>query len=135
VRAEATSKTVQEQIRQNPLWKQKITSQKLNISFFFNDAATTEIYTTAHLHSNGHLLTPALKEIRRTRANRLLQWHAENGHGNILFTDEKIFTIKEQYNNQYNKIYAQTSLEVRSEGAGGHHPSYIMAWWGVSHRG
>ena len=90
---------------------------------------------TAHLRSNGHLLTPALKEIRRTRANRLLQWHAENGHGNILFTDEKIFTIAEQYNNQYNKIYAQTSLEVRSEGAGGHHPSYIMAWWGVSHQG
>jgi hypothetical protein len=32
--------------------------------------------------------------------------------------DEKIFTIKEQYSHQNNKIYAQTSLEVRSEGAG-----------------
>jgi hypothetical protein len=42
----------------------------------------------------------------------------ENGHENILFMDEKIFTIEEQYNNQNNKIYAQMSLEVRSEGAG-----------------
>ena len=65
----------------------------------------------------GHLLTPALKEIRRTRAKCLLQWHAENRHKNILFKDEKIFTIEEQRNNQY-KIYTQTSLEVRSEGAG-----------------
>jgi hypothetical protein len=46
-----------------------------------------------------------------------------------------MFTIEEQYNNQNNKIYAQTSLEVCSEGAGGYHPSYIMVWWGVSHQG
>jgi len=72
---------------------------------------------TVHLCSNGDLLTPALKEIRQTRA-RLLQWHAENGHKNILFMDEKIFTIEEQYNDQNNKIYAQTSLEVCSESAG-----------------
>jgi len=72
----------------------------------------------AHLHSKGHLLTPALKEIRRTRAKLPLQWHAENGHENILFTDEKNITIEEQYNNQYNKIHAQTSLEVRFEVAG-----------------
>jgi hypothetical protein len=26
-------------------------------------------------------------------------WHAENGHENILFMDEKIFAIEEQYNN------------------------------------
>jgi hypothetical protein len=52
---------------------------------------------TAHLRSKGHLLTPALEEIRRTRAKRLLQWHAENGHENILFTGEKFFTIEEQY--------------------------------------
>ena len=71
----------------------------------------------AHLRSKGHLLTPALKEIRRTKAERLLQQHAENGHENILFTNEKFFTIEEQYNNQ-NKIYAQTSHEVHSEGAG-----------------
>jgi hypothetical protein len=70
-----------------------------------------------------HLLNHALKEIRRTRAERLFQWHSENGHENILFTEEKIFTIEEQYNNQNNKIYAQKSLEVRSEGAGRPSPS------------
>jgi len=89
----------------------------------------------AYLHSKGHLLTPALKEIQQTRAKHLLQWHAENGHKNILFMDEKIFTVEDQYNNQYNEIYAEMSLEVHSEGAGGHNPSYIMVWWGVPIRG
>ena len=60
----------------------------------------------APLRSKGHLLTPALKEVRRTTAERLLEWHAESGHENVVFTDEKVFTIEEQYNNQYNKIYA-----------------------------
>jgi hypothetical protein len=69
-----------------------------------------------------------LKKIRRTRTKRLLQWHAENGHGNILFKDEKIVTIEEQCNNQYIQIYVQTSLEVYSEGAGGHRPSFVMVW-------
>jgi hypothetical protein len=32
--------------------------------------------------------------------------------------DGKFFTNEEQCNNQNNKIYAQTSLEVHSEGAG-----------------
>jgi hypothetical protein len=72
----------------------------------------------AHLRSKRHLLTPPLKMIRRTSAERLLQWHDKKGHENILFTDEKISTIEEQYNHQNNKIYAQTSLEVHSEGAG-----------------
>jgi hypothetical protein len=70
-----------------------------------------------------------LKEIRLRRAKRLLQWHAESGHENILFTFEKIFTIEEQLNNQYNKIYAEKSLVVRAEGAGDHHPSYVMFHW------
>jgi hypothetical protein len=45
----------------------------------------------APLRLKGHLLTPALKEIRWTRAKRLLQWHAENGHENNLFRNEKNF--------------------------------------------
>jgi hypothetical protein len=58
--------------------------------------------------------TPPYSCFEGTRAEHLLQWHAEYGHENILFMDQKIFTIKEQYNNQNNKIYAQSS----SEGAG-----------------
>jgi hypothetical protein len=90
-----------------------------------------------HRRSGGHILTPALKEIQQTRAHRLLQWHAENGNENI-FMDEKLFTIEEQYNHQNNKIYAQMSREVKGNVPrvqGGHHPSYVMVLWEMSHQG
>jgi hypothetical protein len=83
----------------------------------------------AHRRLKGHHLTPALKEIRRTRAERLLQWHAKNGLENILFMDEKIFTIKEQFNHQNNKNYAQMSCEVKKNVPRvqrGHHPFCVM---------
>jgi len=103
VRAVAAIKTVRERIRRNPLWKQKIMSQKLNISTLFRD----DLHMRAPLRSKGHLLTAALKAVRWTRAKRLLQWHVGNGCKNILFTDEKIYIIDEQPKNQNNKIYAQ----------------------------
>jgi hypothetical protein len=83
----------------------------------------------AYRRSVGHFLTPALKEIRQTKTECLLQWHAKNGLENILFTDEKIFTIEEQYNRQNDKIYAQTSREAKEKFPRvqtGHHPSYVM---------
>ena len=69
-------------------------------------------------HEGAPLLkgTPPYSCFEGTRAEHLLQWHAEHGHENILFMGEKFFTIEEQYNR--NKIYAQTSLEAHSEGAG-----------------
>ena len=74
-----------------------------------------DLHMRAYWRLKGHLLTHTLKEIRHTRAQRLLQWHTENGHENILFADQKIFTIKEQYNHQNNKIYAQTSREAKEK--------------------
>jgi hypothetical protein len=44
----------------------------------------------------------------------LMDKNAENGHENILLTDEKIFTIEEEYNNhQNNKVYAQSPVRRR----------------------
>jgi hypothetical protein len=62
-------------------------------------------HTRVQRPSKGQILTPALKVIQQTKAERLLQWHAKNGHKkhSLLFKDEKIFTIKEQYNHQNNK--------------------------------
>ena len=45
VRAEAAIKIVQERIRRNPLWKQKIMSRELNISTQSSRASSGTIYT------------------------------------------------------------------------------------------
>jgi hypothetical protein len=79
-----------------------------------------------------------LKANRWIRAERLLQWHTENGEENILFMDEKLFNIEEQYNHQSNKIYAQTSREVKENVLRvhtGHHHFYVVVWCEVSHQG
>jgi hypothetical protein len=137
LRAQATIRTVQEWIRRNLLWKQKIMSRVLNIFIqsmlcFIRGGQSV----TVHYLSKGHILTPALKVIRWTSADCLLHWHTEKRHKNILFMDEKIFNIEEQYKYQSYKIYVQTSREVKENFLRvhkGHHPSYIMVWWKVSH--
>jgi len=135
----AAIKTVREPIRRNPLRKQKSLSRELNVSpRSMSRIIRDDLQMRAYRRSMGHLLTPALKEIRQTRTERLLQWQAENGREDILFTDEKIFTIEEQYNRQDDKIYAQTSHEVNEKVLsvqGGRHSSYVMVWGGVPTRG
>jgi len=89
----------------------------------------TDQCVRVHHHSKGHILTPTLKAFWQTRAERLLQWHSEDGHENILFTDEKIFTIKEQYKHQNNKIYAQMFHEVKENVPrlqGSHYPFCVI---------
>ena len=125
VRDVAAIKTVREQIHWKPLWKQKIVSQKLNISTQSSHASSGTIYTW-----------------KRTSAQRdtslLLLWRRSNeqeqsvSSSGMLRTGTKTSsswtrkssTIEEQCNNQNNKIYAQSSLEVHSEVAG--RPSHFL---------
>ena len=132
---EAAIKTIIERICWNPLWKKEIVSWKLNILNHSSRSSSGMTYTRAHLSSKGHLLTPHLKDIRRTRTKRSLQWHVENGHKNILFRGGEMFTIQEEFNKQNYKIYGQASLQVHYENAESHHPTHVMVWWSVSHQG
>jgi len=90
---------------------------------------------TAHLRSKGHLLTPALKKVWRTRAECLLQWHAANGHENILFTDEKFFTSRSSITTRTTRYIFKCPLRCILSVQGCHHTSYVMVCWGVSHQG
>jgi len=54
---------------------------------------------------------------------------------NILFADEKIFTVEEKFNKQNYRLYARSSLEVKEKVSSvqlGHHPAQVMVWWRVS---
>ena len=98
------------------------------------------INVTPHQGPSTHKSAPPLKGTHPYSCSEgdPTQWHAKNRYENILFKDEKIFTIEEQYNNQNNKIYAQTSCEVKKNiprVQGGHLPSYVTVWWEVSHQG
>ncbi|KAL4153798.1 hypothetical protein QTP88_001631 [Uroleucon formosanum] len=92
----------------------------------------------AYRRSAGQRLTDALRQIRTTRAKKLLKRYAKNGHRQILFTDEKIFTVEEKFNRQNDRVYAHNSREAAEKiqrVERGHHPASVMVWWGVSYEG
>lgn len=56
----------------------------------------------------------------------------------MLFTDEKIFTIEEEYNSQNTRMYSKYFAELNdNEKFAFHqlHPEYLMVWAGVSCKG
>jgi len=70
-----------------------------------------DLHVTAHLRSKGHLLNPALKEMDKSKAFPSVARQE-------LATKQPLHR-QENFHHQgaANKIYAQTSLEVRTEGA------------------
>jgi hypothetical protein len=137
VRAEAAIKTVQERICQN-LPKSTLEADHVlraeHIDPIKSCLIREILHMRAHLCSKGHLLTPALEEIRWTRAERLLQWLTENGHKNILFTRNfspsrsSITTRTTRF-----KLIRPLRCVLRVQVC--HHLSYIVVWWEVSHQG
>ncbi|XP_045536677.1 uncharacterized protein LOC123721594 [Papilio machaon] len=92
----------------------------------------------AYRRYTGHALNQSLQLKRVDRSKRLVSRYAGERHRNILFTDEKIFTIEEHYTNQNDNVYAHSSKEaaqVVGKVKRGHHPASVMVWWGVSYQG
>ena len=129
MRSKAAIKSARERIRRNPLRKQKSLSRRLNISpRSMSRLIRDDLHIKAYRRSKRHLFTPALKEIRHTRTERLLQWHAEKGDENSHLKDEKIFTSRSS-TSQNDNIYVQTSREAKDKVPRvqrGHHPFYVM---------
>jgi len=79
VRAEAAIKTVRGQIRpKSALETEDHVPRAEHIDPIKSCLIRDDLHTTAHLRSKGNPLTPALKEIRRTRADCLLQYRTQD---------------------------------------------------------
>jgi transposase len=130
---------VRARIRRNPIRKQKILSREMKIPpRTLSRIIKEDLSLGAYRRYTGHTLNQSLKEKRVERSKCLLSRYAHEKYKNILFTDEKIFTIEQHYNKQNDKVYAHDSREAK-EIVGrvqrGHHPAYVMVWWGVSYLG
>lgn len=113
VRTPRKVKAVEARIRRNPLRKQKIMVKEMEISpRSMSRLIRDDLGMRAYRRSTGHLLTPALREIRMKRSKQLLSRYAGEAHRNILFTDEKIFTVEESFNRQNDRVYARNSKEA-----------------------
>ena len=82
-----------------------------------------------------HHLTPTLRQKRFERSKKLLARLAVGAENNILFSDEKIFTVEESHNSQNDRILAPSSKDIRDEKKfidRVQKPQHLMVWAGVS---
>uniref|UniRef100_A0A7I4YUP3 DDE_3 domain-containing protein n=1 Tax=Haemonchus contortus TaxID=6289 RepID=A0A7I4YUP3_HAECO len=89
-----------------------------------------------HLHdrafkrSRGHFLSEQAKLKRKDRSQQLLHRFQEDRHREILFTDEKVFTVEQVLNKQNDRIYAKSKpKDVIQRKA---HPLSLMVFAGIS---
>lgn len=139
VRTPKAIKAVKKRIDRKPLRKQKILSREMQISQkSMSRIIKEDLGLSAYKRHTGHLLTAALKEKRKRKSKALLSRYAKNAHRQILFTDEKIFTVEESFNKQNDRVYARSSREASQlipRVQRGHHPASVMVWWGVCYDG
>nr|AEO90418.1 putative MhmaT1 transposase [Misgolas hubbardi] len=139
VRTARVVKAVASRIRRNPVRSQAVMDRELNISrVSMSRVLRSNLGLRAYRRRTGHFLTPQLMQQRVLKARRLLKRFAHNHHRQILFSDEKIFTIEESFNSQNDRVYASTSQEAQDIAPRimrGHYPASVMVWWGVSYEG
>ena len=80
----------------------------------------------------GQLLSDDVKNLRVTRAKKLLRRFANDRHRRILFTDEKWFNVEQSHNSQNDRIWRRNPLPPelkiveRTQ-----KPKQVMVWAGV----
>lgn len=90
----------------------------------------------AHQRNTSLSLTEGLRQIRATRAKKLLQQFAKNDYQQILFTDEKMFTVKEKFNRSNDRAHSpRDPAEKTQRGERGYHPALVTVWWRVTFEG
>jgi transposase len=81
-----------------------------------------------------HFLSEPAKKKRRERCRALLKRCDNDGYKNILFSDEKLFTVEQAYNRQNDRIWSKRvplkSKRVRQRVM---KPKSVMVWAGVGH--
>ena len=129
-------KVVREQIRRNPRRSMRKMASTIKISHrSVQRIVRDHLGMKSFKRKNAHFLTEKIKEKRLVRSKGLLQRHAIHGINNILFTDEKLFTIEESSNRQNDRIISHSSDTIPEEVryvTRIQKPLSVMVWAGVS---
>ncbi len=139
VRTPAVIKAVKARIQRNPKRKQKLLALQMGLSrTTVKRVLNEDLGLRAYRRKTGHRLNARLMDLRLKRCRALLKRYAGKKYREILFSDEKIFTVEESYNKQNDKVYAHSSEEASNRiprVQRGHFPSSLMVWLGVSYWG
>ncbi len=112
-----------------------ITSLEMNLSSRTIFECFQRRLGSPSLCTRRHLFNTRWRITRLKILKKLLWVYGINFFKNILFMDEKILTKEQKFNEQNDKVYAQTSYKAEAKVPriqGGHHTSSVTVWWEVS---
>ena len=128
---DAKIKQVRERVRRNPERSMRQMAKQLQISQSSLGRITKDyLNLTAYKKNPAQLLSQASKQKRKDRCKDLLARFANNAHLNIVFTDEKIFTVQQHHNVQNDRVYASSKPNITIQKAA--HPLSVMVFAGIS---
>jgi len=131
-------KKVALRIKRNPMRSMRKMAREMSVS-----EGSMRNIVKQHLHlkslkrKHAQFLTPRTRQLRLERSKALLQQFTDVDVDNIMFTDEKLFTIEASSNQQNDRILAtQVSAILDDMRIVAHTqcPKSVMVWAGVSAR-
>jgi hypothetical protein len=139
VRSKQFVKVVRERFRRNPSSSVRCLAKKMKVSRSSLQRTVREDLGFKAFKKRKIPLVPATApKTRVTRCKALLARHDLQDVTNVLFTDEKLFTIQVKYNPQNDRVYGARFEDIPDN----HkfvrnklHPQQVMVWAGISCEG
>lgn len=132
VRTAYNRKIIRQRINRNP----KISMRRVALETKISNRSVRrivkeELMLFPYKFRKAQFLTDKNKMVRLQKCKLLLSRHVALNWENILFTDEKIFTIEQQFNLQNNRIWSssrpdESAIISRRQGA-----QSVMVWGGI----
>lgn len=122
-------KLIRDRVRRNPRISMRKVARETEIPReSVRRIAKNELGIKAYKLQKAQLLTEQNKKVRVQRCRALLQRCAGP---EILFSDEKIFTIEAFHNHQNDRIWAKNSPQSDKIVTHSQHPQSVMVWAGI----
>ena len=129
-------KLIRDRVRRNPRRSMRKMASELGVSrTSVHKIVNRSLGLSSYKRRKVHYLTDTMKQKRLIRSRGLLLRLAERGIDNVLFSDEKLFTIEEASNSQNDRILSTKPSAIPKEllyVKRVQKPRSVMVWSGIS---
>ncbi|XP_076042036.1 uncharacterized protein LOC143025940 [Oratosquilla oratoria] len=128
---------VRERMRRNPKRSIRKLAKDMNVSnTLMRTIVRKDLRLSPYKMRKRQFLTPLQKQKILERAQILLrELKTDTAAQEIIFSDEKLFTIEAQFNNQNDRVYAKSSADIKDSVRTVYRrqkPSSLMVWAAIS---
>ena len=130
VRTNRLKRVVSDQISRNPRRSMRKMAAELNVK---RESLRRLVVKDLKMHSfkrrTVHHLNPKLRQVRLARCKALKRRLAKLNRCNVLYSDEKVFTIEQSSNSQNGRILSTSSSDIPEHLRlidRNHHPASVM---------